>query len=243
MKKNNKKEKKINKNKLLIIISAVVLLLIIIIGVVVLAIKIQKRDGNSKNKPLSQEDVEKNVKNLFYNDYLISYILEDDVKVGEGTLTIEGEDVVYYAVDDPLLKDIKSPTDIYNLIKETLFSEAVVRTMKLMESEYANQYISQGDTLYVSKTANPCSIYKSEIDKSKIEYQLMDGNMYAIYDNVPYQGYYDEDKKTIKASTLWFACSKNFSNTGTGKDDVYDPNYEEEQEDNQEEQNNENGEN
>lgn len=224
--KNSKKKK--NNSKLIIICSAIVLLLAIALGVLALIYKIDKREKEKKkveNDPIAQKKPEDKAKDMLYNNYLISYILEGDVQIGEGTLTIEETGEVYYAVTDILLSDIHTISDIYKLIENNLTDDAAARARKLMESPYANQYTYNDDTLYVIKTAAPCAINGDEpIEKDKAEYRLDGKNTYIVYKNIPYQGYYDE-KSYLKASTLWFACSLNFPHTKTGKDDVYDPNY------------------
>lgn len=224
MKKNNGK-KDINKNKIIIALCAIVLLLLVIVGVVVLANKINNRekDKAGENAPTAKAE-EEMAKDLLYNNYLISYILEGDVEIGEGKLNIEGNPTTYYAVTDPLLADIHSIGDIYDLIDNDLTAIAAVRARKLMQSEYANQYTSRNDVLYVSKIAEPCEIYEGgPLDKSKMKYRVDGDSVFAVYDNIPYMGLYDDDNK-LKADTLWFACSKAFSNTKTDKDDIYNPN-------------------
>ncbi len=220
----NNKKKKIKAN-MAIIISCIVVFLVVAIGVVILSVnKIKNKNNDSnktENKPALKE--EGKAKELLYNNYLISYILEGDVEIGEGTLGIEGDPNVYYAVVDSRLQNIHSLSDIYSLIDNNLFDEAAIRARKLMESAYANQYVSSGDTLYVKKMDSPCAINENEpLDKDKIEYNKIDDNIYAIYDTVPFQGYYD-DENNLKAYTLWFACSDNFSNTEITKDSVYNP--------------------
>lgn len=222
MKRKNEK-KKINKNRLIIFICALVLLVIVVAGVVVLALKIK----NKKNEPakLTGESLEKRAKDVFYNNYLISYILQDDVETGEGTLTIEGDPNVYYAVTDPLLNDIHTPEDINKLIDDNLSTEGEIRANKLLESQYANLYVSHNNTLYVKKSENLCSVYEEgKVDYSKISYTKDGNNIFVTYNNVPVRIRLNDDKNVLEAPTLWFACSRGFNYTDLSKDGQYDPN-------------------
>ncbi len=215
-------KKKINKNKLIILVSTLVLLIIIVAGVSNLAYRLHKKN-NKTDKVEEKLNMEKEAKELLYNNFIIGYMLEDDVETGEGELVIDGDPTVYYAVTDPLLKDIHTLEDINNLIDENLNDLTAVRVNKLMKSDYANKYVSNGKTLYVSKTNNGCAVSPfGLIDKDKIEYSNYEGNIYAIYNNVPYQVQYDDNQK-LKARALWFKCSEALSYTNTGLEDVYDP--------------------
>ena len=185
----NKKQK----NVIIITLVAVVLLLLVVAGVIVLANKIKNKNEN-KNKEGNTANVseESRVKEVYYNNYLISYIIEGDVQTGEGKLRIDGDPNVYYAVTDYLLEDFHSIEDINKLIDDTLYYEAAIKAYKLMDSEYSNKYT---------------------------EY---DGTLYVVYNTVPVPVEYDQ-QKNLKAYTLWFTCFDNFTNIGTGKDDVFNP--------------------
>lgn len=221
MKTNNGK-RKINKNKLIILIGIIILLIIIVAGISVLTYKITHKTSEKDGEKESL-NVEREAKDLFYNNFLIGYMLSDDVQTGDGELIIEGDPTVYYAVTDPLLKDIHTLEDLKNLIDDNVDDFTAVRINKLMNSEYANQYASNGKTLYVSKTTNGCSVSPfGVLDKSKIVYRNYEDNIYAVYDNVPYQVYYDANND-LKARALWFNCSEAISYTNTGAEDVYSP--------------------
>ena len=216
----NKKQK----NVIIITLVAVVLLLLVVAGVIVLANKIKNKNEN-KNKEGNTANVseESRVKEVYYNNYLISYIIEGDVQTGEGKLRIDGDPNVYYAVTDYLLEDFHSIEDINKLIDDTLYYEAAIKAYKLMDSEYSNKYTEYDGTLYVKKKENPCNILDGEtLDKDKIEYRKVDNSLYAVYNTVPVPVEYDQ-QKNLKAYTLWFTCFDNFTNIGTGKDDVFNP--------------------
>ncbi len=215
-----------NKKKLIIIIISIVCVLALIAGAVVyLVIKNNKPKEKENPTEYNEKDVEEQVRNAFYNNFLITYILEGDIQVGEGTLRIDGSDDVYYAVTDYLLEDIHDISDINDLITNNLTPAAEVRARKVMSSSYANQYMSQNDVLYVKKTATPCFRLEEKVDMNIAEYKVIDNRLFTVYNNVPYEVSKDEDGK-YTASTLWNTCIKDFGSIGIGKEDEFIPNAE-----------------
>lgn len=223
MKKNNRKMK-ISKNKLIIIISVVVLLVIVVTGVAILANKINnKQKEENKNEGTPAVSIDKQTINTLYNNFLIAYILQGDVQTGSGTLTIEGDSNVYYAVTDPLFENIHTLADIKELINDNLLDYITIRVDKLMNSEYANQYTSTENTLYVKKTINTCSVSPfGNLEKERIEYSKREDKNFAVYERVPYEAVTDEDG-SLKASAMWFGCSQAINYTDIDKDSTYDP--------------------
>lgn len=222
----NNKEKRLNKNKIIIIVCILILLIVIITGVLVLIYKINKKSDNNAENESSTASIETKVIDKFYNNFLIAYILQADVKTGEGTLTINGDPYPYYAVTDPILENIHSIDDISNLIEDTLRTESVIRVNKLLKSEYANQYINTDNTLYVRKTPYVCEVSPfGNIEKDKIQYSNEGNANYAIYDDVPYEIITDKDGK-LKTDGMWFGCSQSVNYTHIDKESEYDPNKE-----------------
>ena len=159
------------------LITIIVLVLILLSLLATAGYLLLNEDKNpEENIPENTEKTNNNseeeqAKDVFYNIFLITYILEGDVKVGDGKLTINDDDEPYYAVSDYLLNDIHSLSDINKLIDDNLLDAAAVRTRKIMESSYANQYTYNEDILYVKKTKDPCkNVAGGEPDKNKTEY-------------------------------------------------------------------------
>ena len=242
MKKNNRK-KKINKNKLIIIIGAAILLVIVVAGIAILAHKIDNKKKEEKKKEETAEKMDKQAVDTFYNNFLIAYILQGDVQTGNGTLTIEGDSNVYYAVTDPLLQNVHTVADIKEIINDSLIYYAAIRVDKLMNSAYANQYMSRDNTLYVKKTANICDVSPfGNLVKDNIEYAKRDDRHYVVYENVPYEINVDEDDN-LRAGAMWFGCSRAVNYIDIDKESVYDPNKELDLGPDSEVENMENGEN
>lgn len=217
---------KLNIKTIIIIILFIILVFMSIAAIYLYTNNDNESHNNSSNENNSTEEITETVetkfKNAYYNNFLITYIIEGDIKTGEGTLKIEGSDDEYLAVDDFLLKDIHSLEDINNLIEDNLTEIATSRTIKVLESSYSNKYAVKNNTLYVKKNDNPCFKTEENIDMSKAEFVDEDGKQFLVYNRVPVSFIIEDDGKA-KSSSLLYTCIKNFVTIKTGKNDVFEP--------------------
>ena len=212
------------KYKLIIVLSSILLVLFIIAGIVVISKRINKTDSPNNNVSNKEEGYseEQQLKDILYNNFLIAYLLEADIKTGDGTLTINGEQGVYYTVTDYLLENIHSLKDINDLIEENLDDVTIIRTKKFMQSEYSNKFTESNGVLYVKKSISPCEVNNNEdITKDNISVSIQKDRYTLFYKGIPYSPYKTDDNK-IKVSTLWFNCMPNFTKIGLDADSYYD---------------------
>ena len=136
------------KKKKIVVIIVLLLIVMILIGFGLNLIL--KKEDKKKEEDLTPKIIE-----ALNSSYLISYILNADVKVEDGYV-IDTDGTYYYYVNDEILKDIKNIEDITNLIKKA-YSEIYKLTYigYLSDKEY-NRYIEANGNLYVAKKENPC---------------------------------------------------------------------------------------
>lgn len=149
----NKNDKKIIKNKkqlILLIISFVIVVIVCLVIVFVLL---------SRNK----EAEDKIFKDLISKDYLASYILRGDVKIGDAYAEFDG--IKYYAVVDDKLKNYNSMNKIMDIFdKYYEENNANVYLQYLQgDSEY-NQYQEFNGVLYVLKKEPACQKFQDITD-------------------------------------------------------------------------------
>ncbi len=223
--------KKLNVKYLVIIVLTVIF--VILLGINIYLYVIKKPDNkevantnNESNNSTTEIDENSRVEELkqaLYNNFLIAYIIDGDIQVGDGELIVDGSDESYYAVTDYLLQDIHSLSDINDLINNNILDITATRIAKIQESDYANQYAVSKNTLYVKKTKTPCFRTDQKLDLSSNKYRLLEGDSLSIvYERVPYTFRLDDDGN-IKANTLWFTCVKDIGSIKTGKDDKFEP--------------------
>ncbi len=221
-------KKNINIKNLVIIILVVIFVILLLITIYLYNIKNYKESiNNNVSDPANTEEKDDKVRekaliDALYNNFLISYILEGDIQIGDGKLVIDNENEPYYAVNDYLLEDIHSLSDINQLIDNNLLDLTAIKAAKIRESEYANQYIFSKNTLYVKKTKTPCFRTEEKLDLSSNNYRILDDGLSIVYKRVPYTFRIDKDKN-IKANTLWFTCIKDIGSIKTGKEDRFEP--------------------
>ena len=211
------------KYKLIIILSSLFVLLFMVVGIVVISNRIKKNDNKTADPKEELNTRDNELKDNVYNNFLIAYLLEADIKTGDGTLTIAGEDGVYYAVTDYLLENIHSLNDINDLIDKTLDDTTIIRAKKFMKSEYSNQFTQSDGVLYVKKSISPCTVNRGEpVDRSKLTINSSNGRTSVYYNSLPYTPYEDQNNK-IKSSSLWFNCMPNFNRIGLDENASYNP--------------------
>ena len=216
-------KKKVNIKVIIVIILIILVLILLIINAILYAYNKNNNKTSESNNTVENANqtlenglTEDDFKNTFYNNYLLTYILEGDIQIGSGTLKTSEDGEVYYAVTDYLLEDIHSLEDINKLINDNIDSFGVARIRKIMESSYSNKYIAANNRLYVKKRL------EEKVDISHIQYELRGEDNIVIYERVPYTFVFEENKKP-KATRLWFTCIKDFGGIGIGKDDVFEP--------------------
>lgn len=136
-----------------------VVLIILVVGVDIYLVKTKGNNNfgiiNNNNGTEKQDNkVNTALKELAYNNYLLSYLLTADVQTADGYVEIEG--ITYYAVDDELLKDIKTLDDITLLIDKVFEGGLVSLYTNYLSDEKYNNYIYINDHLYIKKGANIC---------------------------------------------------------------------------------------
>lgn len=163
-------EKKKNKNFYYIVGGIAIAFIVVAIALALFWHYRQEDSPENKLLNVSQnEDITPDlVKKTFKNNYLISYLLEGDVGVGEGTVTIG--DITYYAVKDDLLTSFNKLNDIKELILNNLRPELASGVLERLHDPFYNQYFESEGHLYVKKREKVCK--HPELEEDKIEYQL-----------------------------------------------------------------------
>lgn len=132
-----------------------VILIFLVVGVDIYLVNTRKSSEKPINKEATPKTSNKELKELAYNNYLLTYLLEGSVKTSDGYVEIEG--VTYYALDDEVLKDIKSLDDITDLIEKLFEGGLVSRYINYLSDENYNNYIYINDHIYVKKGNSICS--------------------------------------------------------------------------------------
>ena len=155
----------INKKSIIVLI---ILVLLVVIGDIYLVNneKTGNKTNNNQNNSLNAT-----LKELAYNNYLLTYLIKGDVQVADGYVVVD--DVTYYAVDDEKLKDIKTLDDITALIDKVFEGGLVSLYTNYLSDENYNNYIYINDYLYVKKGTSICHNL-APYDESIIKYE--DGN-------------------------------------------------------------------
>ena len=139
------------------IIIILVLLILLVVGFDLYLINKKGNSSESEKKPVKENKltaVNKELKELAYDNYIYSYLVQGDVKTSDGYVTVEG--ITYYAVDDEVLKDINTLEDISALV-ERLFDGALVSMyLNYFNDEQYNNYIYTDNHLYVKKGSGIC---------------------------------------------------------------------------------------
>ena len=192
-------KKYILKNKK-IIIFIIVGVIILICCFVLIAIGILKKDNpNQKvnqNNKLTNAEIEK----LITNNYLYSYLMQGDVKVGE--TYAENNDKKYYIVVDELLKDITSIEDINELIENTFTSYRIPTCYTEINESKNNEYLEINDMLYVYKK-NVCENFPKLEINNLIQTEVEDG----IWIDYDYIGFKLENEDNLwKTGVIIYSC-------------------------------------
>ena len=215
-----------NKNLIIIILSIVVIILAIGMGITGFIKSLDKTSNTSDNinNEIKEDDLEiKKQESLdsFYNNYLITYFLENDIEVNNEDFIINNSNTYYLVTDDivnNLLKDIHSEKDFNNLLEKTFNDETIINKIKnYMKSNYSNSYLNKDGKLYVKKGLETCNVNNGvKLEKSNLYISNPGDIDYVIYgrsqDESPkvYPLPRDENGKII-VSYLWFNCVKNFN--------------------------------
>lgn len=190
-------------NKKMII--GIILVLIILIAVAVYLTFFRKADKTIEKKyAISNEQAG----DIFYNNVLISYIIEGDVQVGEGTAINPVNGKTYYAVNDPAFANIKNFEDINKLIENNISGDrAPLLFNKLYSSDY-NIYMSFDNNLYVIKKDNPCTdIPMDSFNKDRVSISSQEDKMITLAYDSEALGIYNENDKWV-ARSIYYTCDE-----------------------------------
>lgn len=137
------------KKHIKIIIIAVIALLIIggAITAIILISRNQEEVTEERNELLQR------AKELVANDYLFSYIYQGNVNVTDGMIEVEGERYNY--IDDEHFSEIKSISDIMELIQDTYVEERLIIYYERFDE--GNKYLESDEVLYVQKREDVCN--------------------------------------------------------------------------------------
>ncbi len=144
----------INKKTLIILLILVILIVIFdfyLINTKKKPIDDTKDDNNKIIKIRDENDI---LKELAYNNYLLTYILKGDVQVSDGGIEIDG--IEYVMVNDDTIKNIKATSDIVSLINSVIDSDAPENYIDYLKDYNYNNYVSNSEHLYVKKGISIC---------------------------------------------------------------------------------------
>lgn len=186
----------IKKNKKLFLI--ILIVLIVIAFLVIIATRIFKKNESESKKEdsLTTNDI----KNLIRNNYLSTYLLEGDIKITDSYMNI-GDDI-YYIVQDPLLENINSISDISNLIENTFFEGRAATFFEELTNEKYNQYVVVGDYLYVKK-GDVCKNFPKITYGDIMQNKLEDG-IWIDYNDAGFKLIQEDGK--WKTGTIIYKC-------------------------------------
>lgn len=143
----------------------------------------------------------------FYNNYLISYLIEGDVQVGEGTLTVKETGEKYSAVSDEKLKNISSSEDITDLVIKTLRNDDANKALDMLADENYNNYVTVGGQLYIKKTSKICKENLPDVNKKGIVVDTRNEKLINLsYENYPNMIYFDDIANQWFMPFLTYGC-------------------------------------
>ena len=184
------------KNKKIFLIILITILVIISFILIAIGILNKNKEQNEENENLTVNDI----KNLIRNNYLSTYLLEGDIKVTDSYMNM-GDDI-YYIVQDPLLENINSISDISNLIENTFFESRAATIFEKLKDDKYNQYVVAGDYLYVKKE-NVCKDFPEIIYGEIIQKKLEDG-IWIDYNDAGFKIKQEDNK--WKTGTIIYKC-------------------------------------
>ncbi len=189
-------KKFIVKNKKIFLIILITLLVIISFILIAIGILNKNNEQNEENENLTVNDI----KNLIKNNYLSTYLLEGDIKVTDSYMNM-GDDI-YYIVQDPLLENINSISDISNLIENTFFESRAATIFEKLKDDKYNQYVVAGDYLYVKK-GNVCKDFP-EINYGEIIQKELEDGIWIDYNDAGFKIKQEDNK--WKTGTIIYEC-------------------------------------
>lgn len=184
------------KNKKIFLIILITLLVIISFILIAIGILNKNNEQNEENENLTVNDI----KNLIRNNYLSTYLLEGDIKVTDSYMNM-GDDI-YYIVQDPLLENINSISDISNLIENTFFESRAATIFEKLKDDKYNQYVVAGDYLYVKK-GDVCKNFPKITYGDIIQQELEDG-IWIDYNDAGFKIKQEDGK--WKTGTIIYKC-------------------------------------
>lgn len=184
------------KNKKIFLIILITLLVIISFILIAIGILNKNNEQNEENENLTVNDI----KNLIRNNYLSTYLLEGDIKVTDSYMNM-GDDI-YYIVQDPLLENINSISDISNLIENTFFESRAATIFEKLKDDKYNQYVVAGDYLYVKK-GNVCENFPT-ITYGDIAQQELEDGIWIDYNDAGFKIKQEDGK--WKTGTIIYKC-------------------------------------
>ena len=185
------------KNKKIFLIILITILVIISFILIAIGILNKNKEQNEENENLTVNDI----KNLIRNNYLSTYLLEGDIKVTDSYMNM-GDDI-YYIVQDPLLENINSISDISNLIENTFFESRTATIFEKLKDDKYNQYVVAGDYLYVKK-GNVCKDFP-EINYGEIIQKELEDGIWIDYNDAGFKIKQEDNK--WKTGTIIYKCS------------------------------------
>ena len=192
-------KKYILKNKKLIIFLTIGVI-ILICCFVLIAIGILKKDNQNKDQNENNKVTNAEIEKIITNNYLYSYLMQGDVKVGE--TYAENNDKKYYIVVDELLKDITSIEDINELIENTFTSYRIPTCYTEINESKNNEYLEINDMLYVYKK-NVCENFPKLEINNLIQTEVEDG----IWIDYDYVGFKLENEDNLwKTGVIIYSC-------------------------------------
>lgn len=198
--------KKKRKNNILIIILVVIFIILVAVAILLF---------NNKNK--DKEEVpeekakfnEKMASDFLFNSMLISYIIEGDVQIGDGTTKNMSTGEIYYAVNDEYLKNITGLNDITDLITDNYVDYIASYLLEKAASESSNKYISFANQLYIQKKDSPCDKIPISEPRDKVKYTINDDLAIVTWNtDEELQVYFDENSKKWELITYLFTCDE-----------------------------------
>lgn len=156
------------KNKKLIILLIVI---VIAIGVTFGAILIFKK--NNKDDKI-ESDFQSRAVTIVHNNYLLSYLFYGDILIDDSYIIDTNEK--YYRVNDKILENITSISDIINLIEDTLTPYIQSTYINYLHTGETNNYLEENGSLYVKVKKDA---YKNiqKYNDGDISYDIEDGKM------------------------------------------------------------------
>lgn len=104
-------------------------------------------------------------KELINNNDILSYLYYGNIKTTDSFKVVDN--IRYEYIEDEKLNEIKSITDIMNLIDNTFTEEQRVVFINNLNNENYNRYIMESGILLVAKSKNVCSKMQREANEIK----------------------------------------------------------------------------